>query len=580
MHHDVPLIATVAMGFVLAFAFGFAADRLRLPPLVGYLLAGIAVGPFSPGFVADADIAGQLAEMGVILLMFGVGLHFSAADLMAVRWIAIPGAVAQIAVATLLGMGVATLWGWSLGAGLVLGLSLSVASTVVLLRALEDRNTLATSNGRIAVGWLIVEDLAMVLTLVLLPAFAEMLGGIPQPHGEGGIWLSLVVTLGKVAAFVVLAVMLGPRVVPWLLKQVARTGSRELFTLSVLALALGIAYGSAEIFGVSFALGAFFAGVVLSESDFSHRAAEESLPLQDAFAILFFVSVGMLFDPTVLIEDPLAVLAVLLVILLGKSVIALAIVLLLGYPPATALVVSASLAQIGEFSFILAGLGISMGLMPEEGRDLILAGALLSITLNPLAFSAADRVLTWARSHPRWAAWIDSYGQARIVRLRAELDEVRRRQETRAEERSLRIEQFVERFPLFAGLDRQAREDLLLLFRPRSAAPGDRIIRAGERGDAAFFISSGAVQVTAGENKIRLEAGSFFGEMALLSGKPRTADVTAIDYCNLLALEQRDFRQFMGRHPWLRAKLAELSRQRVEASARAGEDKEVAEPRG
>ncbi|HMR31737.1 MAG TPA: cation:proton antiporter [Geminicoccaceae bacterium] len=580
MHHDVPLIATVAMGFVLAFVFGFAADRLRLPPLVGYLLAGIAAGPFSPGFVADGEIAGQLAEMGVILLMFGVGLHFSAADLMAVRWIAVPGAVAQIAVATLMGMGVAALWGWSLGAGLVLGLSLSVASTVVLLRALEDRNALSTSNGRIAVGWLIVEDLAMVLTLVLLPAFAEMLGGEPQPHGAGGIWLSLAVTLGKVAAFVALAVMLGPRVVPWLLKQVARTGSRELFTLSVLALALGIAYGSAEIFGVSFALGAFFAGVVLSESDFSHRAAEESLPLQDAFAILFFVSVGMLFDPTVLIEDPLAVLAVLLVILVGKSIIALGIVLLLGFPASTALIVSASLAQIGEFSFILAGLGIAIGLMPVEGRDLILAGSLLSITLNPLAFTAADRLLAWARTDPRWASWLDSFGQKRIVRLRAELDEVRKRQEARAEERSLRIEQLVERFPLFAGLDRQGREDLLLLFRPRSAAPGDRIIRAGERGDAAFFIASGAVQVSLGDREIRLETGAFFGEMALLNNKPRTADVTAIDYCQFQTLEQRDFRQFMSRHPWLRAKLAELSKQRVEATARTEEARAAEEPRG
>ena len=580
MHHDVPLIATVAMGFVLAFAFGFVANRLRLPPLVGYLMAGVAVGPFSPGFVADGDMAGQLAEIGVILLMFGVGLHFSAADLMAVRWIAVPGAVGQIVLATLVGMGLASLWGWSLGAGLVLGLSLSVASTVVLLRALEDRNALATSNGRIAVGWLIVEDLAMVLTLVLLPAFAEMLGADAHLQAGGNLWVTLAVTLGKVAAFVVLAIMLGPRVVPWILTQVARTGSRELFTLSVLALALGIAYGSAEIFGVSFALGAFFAGVVLSESDFSHRAAEESLPLQDAFAILFFVSVGMLFDPTVLVEDPLAVLAVLLVILIGKSLIAFGIVLLLRYPPATALTVSASLAQIGEFSFILAGLGVSMGLMPVEGRDLILAAALLSITLNPLAFVAVDRLLALARSDPQWASWLDSYGQKRIVKLRAELEEVRKRQAARAEERSLRIEQLIERFPLFAGLDRQGREDLLLLFRPRSAAPGDRIIRAGERGDAAFFISSGAVQVSVGDQKIRLEAGSFFGEMALLTGKPRTADVTAIDYCQFQTLEQRDFRQFMNRHPWLRARLAELSKQRVEASAKAEEVREAAEPRG
>jgi monovalent cation:H+ antiporter-2, CPA2 family len=319
MHHDVPLISTAAMAFVLACGFGFAAHWLRLPPLVGYLVAGIVIGPFSPGFVADAAMAGQLAEMGVILLMFGVGLHFSAADLLAVRWIAVPGAIGQTAVATCMGIGLALAWGWSLGAGLVLGLGLSVASTVVVLRALEDRNGLMTPNGRIAVGWLIVEDLVMVLTLVLLPALAGALGGHPDPHaagatgGGGNILVTLAITLFKVAAFIGLATVLGPKAVPWLLKQAARTGSRELFTLSVLALALGIAYGSAQVFGVSFALGAFFAGMVLNGTDFSHRAAADSLPLQDAFAILF--------------QQTLHVLAA---IVLGKSLAALAMVLALG----------------------------------------------------------------------------------------------------------------------------------------------------------------------------------------------------------------------------------------------------------
>ncbi|MFO1070795.1 MAG: cation:proton antiporter [Geminicoccaceae bacterium] len=566
MHHDTPLIALVAMGFVLAFAFGFLAARLRLPPLIGYLVAGIAIGPFSPGFVGDGEIAGQLAEMGVILLMFGVGLHFSAGDLMAVRGLALPGAIGQIALATLAGMGLAHWWGWSLGAGLVLGLSLSVASTVVLLRALEERNALETPNGRIAVGWLIVEDLAMVLTLVLLPALAPLLGAADAGHAADGLplALTLALTLGKVAAFVALAVLLGPRVVPWILTQVARTGSRELFTLSVLALALGIAYGSAKIFGVSFALGAFFAGVVLSESHFSHRAAEESLPLQDAFAILFFVSVGMLFDPSILVREPLAVLAVLLLIMVGKSLVAFGIVLLLGYPPATALTVSASLAQIGEFSFILAGLGIAMGLLPPEGRDLILAGALLSITLNPLAFAAVDRLLQAGRAAPALGGWIDGTGRARLAALQGRLDELRRRTEARETAHALEIEALVSRFPIFEGLDRKAREDLLLLFRPRTATPGERLIRRGERSDAAFFIASGAVQVEVGGRTIRLGPGDFFGEMGLLTGERRSADVTAIDYCQLQVLAQREFRPFVARHPAVRGRLVELARERAE----------------
>ncbi len=401
MPHATELIATIVMGLVMAFAGGFVAIKLRLPPLVGYLLAGVAVGPFTPGYVGDQELADQLAEIGVILLMFGVGLHFSIKDLMAVRNIAVPGALGQIAVATALGMAIAHLWGWSLGAGLVFGLALSVASTVVLLRALEERGVLDSGPGRIAVGWLIVEDLAMVLALVLLPALAGVLGGdargVAGHAGGGSLWITLALTLAKVGLFLVIMLVVGHRVIPWILGQVARTGSRELFTLSVLATALGIAYGSAVLFGVSFALGAFFAGVVLAESDFSHRAAADSLPLQDAFAVLFFVSVGMLFDPSILVREPLATLVVLGVIVFAKSIAALGIVLAFGHPISTALTVSASLAQIGEFSFILAGLGVTLGLLPIEGRDLILAGALLSIMLNSVVFAATDRLATLLR---------------------------------------------------------------------------------------------------------------------------------------------------------------------------------------
>ena len=414
MPHDITLIATITMGLVLAFLGGLLAHKLRLPPLVGYLLAGVAVGPYTPGFVADAHLAAQLAEIGVILLMFGVGLHFSISDLLEVRAIAIPGAIFQIAVATGSGLGLALLWGWTVGAGLVLGLALSVASTVVLLRALEQRNALDTVNGRIAVGWLIVEDLVMVLALVLLPALAGALGGdtrgVAAQFSGGSLAMALAITVGKVAVFVALVFLVGTRVVPWLLQLVARTGSRELFTLSVLAIALGIAYGSAALFGVSFALGAFFAGVVLSESDFSHQAAADSLPLQDAFAVLFFVSVGMLFDPNILVRQPLAVLAVVLLIVFGKSIAAFAIVLARGYPVTTALTVSASLAQIGEFSFILAGLGVALGLLPPEGRDLILAGAILSITLNPLVFAIVDPMAAWLRARPRLIALLERSG--------------------------------------------------------------------------------------------------------------------------------------------------------------------------
>jgi monovalent cation:H+ antiporter-2, CPA2 family len=391
MHHETSLVAMVAIGLAFAFVGGFAAVRLRLPALVGYLLAGIAVGPFTPGFVGDPKVASQLAEIGVILLMFGVGMHFSVADLWAVRSIAVPGALAQIAAATALGTGVAYLWGWSLGAGLVFGLALSVASTVVLLRALESSGKIKTTDGRIAVGWLIVEDLVMVLALVLLPAFASQLGGTGSSPNEATgvrVWVSLAMTLGKVALFVALMLVVGTRIFPWLLRRVERTGSRELFTLAVTALALGVTFGSAKLFGVSFALGAFFGGVVINESDLSHRAARDLQPLQDAFGVLFFVAVGMLFDPAILLRQPLQVLAVLAIIMLGKSLAAFGIVLALGRPVSTALAVSAALAQIGEFSFILAALGLSLGLLPREGQNLIVAGALLSISLNPLVFYA------------------------------------------------------------------------------------------------------------------------------------------------------------------------------------------------
>ncbi len=412
MPHDISIITTVAAAFGLALVLGFAAARLGLPALVGYLLAGIVIGPATPGFVADLEIASQLSEIGVMLLMFGVGLHFSIDDLKAVRKIALPGAVAQMAVATALGMAVAHVWGWSLGAGLVFGLSLSVASTVVLLKALESRGAVESVNGRIAVGWLIVEDLAMVLVLVLLPALAGVLGGGAAP-GAGaqpgaGLALALGRTLLEVALFVVLMLVVGRRVFPWLLWQVTKTGSRELFTLCVVAAAVTIAYGSAALFGVSFALGAFFAGMVLRESQFSHRAAQDSLPLRDAFAVLFFVSVGMLFDPRVLVERPLQVLAVVGIIVVGKSFAAAAVVLLFRYPLNTALTVSASLAQIGEFSFILAALGVSLKLLPPEGQSLILAGALISIALNPLVFKAIEPLQRWLRAHSELARRLEA----------------------------------------------------------------------------------------------------------------------------------------------------------------------------
>ena len=408
MPHETALIATIAAGFALAFVLGLLAVRLRLPPLVGYLLAGVAVGPFTPGFVADAGLASQLAEIGVILLMFGVGLHFSPGDLLAVRRIAVPGAIVQILAATALGALVARLWGWSWGSGIVFGVSLSVASTVVLLRALEDRDELDTGDGRIAVGWLIVEDLVTVLVLVLLPALAVPLGGrAAAAAGDSGLVAAIAWTLVKVAAFVALMLVVGRRAVPWLLERVARTGSRELFTLAVLATALGIAVGAAALFGVSFALGAFFAGMVISESDLSTKAASDALPLQDAFAVLFFVAVGMLFDPTILVRQPLRVVAVMLIVMVGKSIAAAVIVLVFRHPLRTALTISASLAQIGEFSFILAALGMSLGLLPPEAQSLIVAGALMTITLNPLVFRTIEPIDRWLRAHPHFARLVE-----------------------------------------------------------------------------------------------------------------------------------------------------------------------------
>ena len=406
MPHHTELITLIAGGFGLAFIFAFLAVRLRLPPLVGYLLAGVALGPFTPGLVANSDLASQFAEIGVILLMFGVGLHFSIGDLLAVRKISLPGAVVQIAAATGMGAVLVRLWGWSWGEGLIFGLSLSVASTVVLLRALEARGILDSVEGRISVGWLIVEDLAMVLALVLLPAIAPALGGTAASP-PGGAAMAVLVTLVKVGAFLALMFIVGRRAVPWLLNQVARTHSRELFTLAVLAVAMGIAVGAAVLFGVSFALGAFFAGVVISESDLSHKTAADALPFQDAFAVLFFVSVGMLFDPRILVQQPAKVLAVLGIIMVGKSVVALLIVLAFRYPFRIAILVSASLAQIGEFSFILAGLGRSLGLLRPEAQSLILAGALLSITLNPLVFATVNPLDRWVRARPRLAEFLE-----------------------------------------------------------------------------------------------------------------------------------------------------------------------------
>jgi CPA2 family monovalent cation:H+ antiporter-2 len=577
MPHDVTLIATFAVGFVLAFVFGYIANRFRLPPLVGYLIAGVVIGVFAPDLVANAEIAGQLAEIGVILLMFGVGLHFSVADLMAVRRVAIPGAIAQIVVATAVGTAMAMLWGWSLGAGIVLGLCLSVASTVVLLKALEERNAVQTTNGRIAVGWLIVEDLAMVLVLVLLPAFADALGGNAPGGGHGpgerGLVFSLGLTLLKVGAFGAIVLTLGPRVMPWILTQVARTGSRELFTLAVLALSVGIAFASAKLFGVSFALGAFFAGVVLNESDLSHKAAQNSLPLQDAFAVLFFVSVGMLFDPSIVVREPMMLAGVLLLILVGKAIIALAVVMVMGYPASTGIYVSAALAQVGEFSFILAGLGMAFGLLPPEGLSLILAGAIISITLNQFAFVAADALNGFVAARPRLKAMLEDAHAERLAQVQADLDVARARAEERAAaHRTLTPEELVDHFPMFGSLTSEQREVVLLHLQPHTAQPGDRVIHRGDAADAAYFISAGEVEVAVAGQHIRLGPGNFFGEMALVSGQPRSADVTALDYSRFLKLTTDDFNEILRRYPDIKAQIVDQAEKREEMNRRRAEE--------
>jgi len=420
--HDVDLIVLLAVGFGVALFFGYLAARLRLPPLIGYLIAGIIISPNTPGIEADIHLANQLAELGVMFLMFGVGMHFSLNDLLLVRRIAVPGAILQIAVATLLGVGVSMLWGWSFGSALVFGLSLSCASTVVLLKALGDRGLLDSVNGKIAVGWLLVEDLVMVLVLVLLPATAVLLGGKAPEGADGNIWLTLGLTLLKVIGFIAFMLIVGKRVVPIIMQFVARLGSRELFTLTVVAAAVSIAYGSYAIFGVSMALGAFFAGMVVKESDFSHRAEEETLPLREIFSILFFVSVGMLFDPHILVERPLHILAVIAIIMIGKTLAAMALVLFFRYPINTALTVGASLAQIGEFSFILATLGVSLGLLSLEAQNLILAGALFSITLNSFIFSAIEPVQRWIRERSHLARLLERSGDP-LAMLPDEVDQ-------------------------------------------------------------------------------------------------------------------------------------------------------------
>jgi CPA2 family monovalent cation:H+ antiporter-2 len=407
MPHAASLITTLAAGFGLALLFGFIAARVGLPALIGYLVAGVVIGPATPGFVADAEIAAQLADIGVMLLMFGVGLHFSIGDLSDVRKIAMPGAVLGMLVATSLGAGLAMLWGWPLSSALVFGLSLSVASTVVLLKALESRGIVDSGNGRIAIGWLVVEDLVMVLVLVLLPAFASSTNAVAGNDGRS-IAVTVIVTLAQVGGFIAFMLVVGRRLFPWVLWHVAKTGSRELFTLCVVAAAVGIAFGSSALFGVSFTLGAFFAGLVLRESEFSQRAAAQTLPLQDAFAVLFFVSVGMLFDPQIVAEQPLRVLATVAVILLGKPLAALMLVLAFRYPVRAALTVSASLAQIGEFSFILAALGVSLGLLPKEGQSLILAGAVVAIGLNPVLFGALHPIERWLLRKPGFASRLEA----------------------------------------------------------------------------------------------------------------------------------------------------------------------------
>ena len=419
--HDLGLIPMLAAAFTAALVLGYVTQKLGLSPILGYLLAGVVVGPHTPGFVADIAIAGQLAEVGVILLMFGVGLHFHVKDLLAVKSIAIPGAIGQSVVATVLGALVAWAAGWGLAAGLVLGVAVSVASTVVLMRVLVDNDALATPQGHIAVGWLIVEDIFTVLVLVLLPVAASSLKA--GTGDAAAIATSVGWSLLNLSILAAIVLVAGSRVIPWLLTRIARTRSRELFTLAVLALALAIAAGSAAVFGASMALGAFLAGMVVGQSKVSDQAAADALPMRDAFAVLFFVSVGMLFDPRLLVTQPALVAAVLGIVLIAKPVTALFIVLILGYSVRTAITVAIGLAQIGEFSFILAQAARGLDLLPEEGRSLLVAGALLSIALNPLLFRMSGRLETALRARPRLWGILNRRAEARGLARNAESEE-------------------------------------------------------------------------------------------------------------------------------------------------------------
>ena len=560
----------IAVIMTLAVLLGLLFMHLRQPAIVGYILTGIVLGPTGFGLVTSTESITVLAELGVIMLLFLIGMEISLRAFVLVLRPALITALAQIAIALAVTFGFRFLLGWTIAEATVLAFIVALSSTAVAMKMLEEIGELRTHTGRITVGVLVAQDIAVVPMMLMVGSFAS--GGADW----GMVLVKLVVAVGGLAVLIRLLVRRGKFNMPF--TDVVR-GRVDILALAAIAFCFGVAALSG-VFGLSPAYGAFVAGLVIASSTLRVEAIRATEPVQSVLMVVFFLSIGLLIDLDYLIANFGSVLAFVLGVTAIKTIVNVALLRLVGQPWERAFPGGLIMAQIGEFSFILAGLGIAIGLMPVEGRDLILAGSLLSITLNPLAFTAADRLLAWARTDPRWASWLDSFAQKRIVRLRAELDEVRKRQEARAEERSLRIEQLVERFPLFAGLDRQGREDLLLLFRPRSAAPGDRIIRAGERGDAAFFIASGAVQVSLGDREIRLETGAFFGEMALLNNKPRTADVTAIDYCQFQTLEQRDFRQFMSRHPWLRAKLAELSKQRVEATARTEEARAAEEPRG
>lgn len=412
MDHNISVITTIAAAFIAALVLGFLAEKIKVPALVGYLVAGIVIGPGTPGYIADTEIASQLSEIGIMLLMFGVGLHFSPSELFSVKRVAVPGALIQMGVTTSVGAGIAWLWGWGIAPSLIFGLCLACASTVVLLKSLEVRGELDTMGGRISVGWLVVQDLVTVLALVLLPPFAEIIGGSKNAANTASaapvsLWWTVGSTLLLVGAFVALMFVVGKRVLPWLLWQVAKTGSRELFTLAVVTTAIGIALGAAAFFNVSFALGAFVAGTVMRESEFSHRAAQETLPLRDAFSVLFFVSIGMMVDPAVFLDQPWRILVVVFVVMFVNSACAVAIVIANRYPLSTALSIGASLGQIGEFSIILGGLALGLGIIQPEVMNLVLAGVLLSITFNTLLFKAVEPLRRWVLSRSAVARRLD-----------------------------------------------------------------------------------------------------------------------------------------------------------------------------